>query len=178
MKGTDTLMVVGNRLHGKTEAVDFPTDLVLKISYRVVVPQLTPLVLRRMAGILSTSVITLILLALVFVILIHIIRRQRELDEMKSDFTNNMTHELKTPIAVASAANDVLLHFVSINNPEKTQRYLKLIGQQLGKLSDLVEQILSMSMERRKTLVIYPELFIEIKKRERFLAYMQGKYYL
>ena len=23
-----------------------------------------------------------------------------------------------------------------------------------------------------------PELFIEIKKRERFLAYMQGKYYL
>ena len=25
---------------------------------------------------------------------------------------------------------------------------------------------------------VYPELFIEIKKRERFLAYMQGKYYL
>lgn len=163
MKRTDTLMVVGNRLHGKTEAVDFPTDLVLKISYRVVVPQLTPLVLRRMAGILSTSVITLILLALVFVILIHIIRRQRELDELKSDFTNNMTHELKTPIAIASAANDVLLHFDSINNPEKTQRYLKLIGQQLGKLGDLVEQILSMSMERRKTLVIYKERFNILK---------------
>lgn len=30
---------------------------------------------------------------------------------MKSDFTNNITHELKTPIAVAYAANDALLNF-------------------------------------------------------------------
>ena len=68
---------------------------------------------------------------------------------MKSDFTNNMTHELKTPIAVAYAANDVLLNFDGINDAQKTKKYLSIIQKELKRLSYLVEQILSMSMEKR-----------------------------
>ncbi len=78
--------------------------------------------------------------------------KQKTLDEMKSDFTNNMTHELKTPIAVAYAANDVLLNFNGTNDTEKTKKYLSITQEQLKRLSKLVEQILSMSMERRKTM--------------------------
>ena len=79
--------------------------------------------------------------------LIHTVARMRTLDEMKSDFTNNMTHELKTPIAVAYAANDALLNFEVQN--EKTRQYLLISQEQLGKLSEMVEQILNMSMEKR-----------------------------
>lgn len=70
------------------------------------------------------------------------ILRQRSLDEMKSDFTNNITHELKTPIAVAYAANDALLHFKQGEVKEQRDRYLQISMEQLQRLSHLVEQIL------------------------------------
>jgi signal transduction histidine kinase len=43
---------------------------------------------------------------------------------MKEDFTHNITHELKTPIAVAYAANDALLNFNGAENLTKRQKHL------------------------------------------------------
>lgn len=65
-----------------------------------------------MSGILTTSFVILIILGFSFWFLIRTILRQKTLEEMKSDFTNNITHELKTPIAVAYAANDALLNLI------------------------------------------------------------------
>ena len=79
------------------------------------------------------------------------------LEEMKSDFTNNITHELKTPIAVAYAANDALLNFNLAEDKQQRDKYLGICQEQLQRLSGLVEQILSMSMERRKTFRLHPE---------------------
>lgn len=84
----------------------------------------------------------------------------RSIEEMKDDLTNNMTHELKTPIAIAYSANDTLLNCSSHNNPEKRERYLRMALEQLTRLSELVEQILAMSMERRKTLVLDREKIV------------------
>ena len=78
---------------------------------------------------------------------------------MKSDFTNNITHELKTPIAVAYAANDALLNFNLAEDKMQRDKYLNICQEQLQRLSGLVEQILSMSMERRKTFRLHPETF-------------------
>ena len=81
------------------------------------------------------------------------------LEEMKSDFTNNITHELKTPIAVAYAANDALLNFNQAEEKAQRDKYLRICQEQLQRLSGLVEQILSMSMERRRTFRLHPEEF-------------------
>ena len=64
-----------------------------------------------MAGILITSFVILLIWDYSFWFLIRTLLKQKTLEEMKSDFTNNITHELKTPIAVAYAANDALLNF-------------------------------------------------------------------
>ncbi len=118
--------------------------------YELTIEPTTGLVWREMAGILTASGFIVLLLGLAFYFLIKTILKQRTLDEMKTDFTNNITHELKTPIAVAYAANDALLNFGEQADETKRRHYLTLCRQQLERLSGMVEQILSMSMERRR----------------------------
>ncbi len=76
---------------------------------------------------------------------------------MKDDFVSNMTHELKTPIAIAYSANDALLNYDITNDPDKRTAYLSIALKQLKRLGELVENILAMSMERRKTMTLKPE---------------------
>ena len=70
-----------------------------------------------------------------------------------------MTHELKTPIAVAYAANDAMLNF-EINDKEKRRKYQYVIQEQLKQLGGLVEQILSMSMEQKRNFKLHKSLSI------------------
>lgn len=120
--------------------------------YVLVIEPVTTAVLGQMTGILATSLFIMLILGFVFWYLIHTMLKQKTLDEMKSDFTNNITHELKTPIAVAYAANDALLNYGMLSRPDKAKNYLSIAQEQLQRLSGMVEQILAMSMERRKTM--------------------------
>ena len=125
-------------------------DLRNRMAYRLWVEPTHTLVLQQMKGILYTSFFIIVILGVSFWFLIRIILRQKSVEEMKEDFTHNITHELKTPIAVAYAANDALLNFRGSENPERRQSYLQIIHTQLKQLGELVEQILSISMEQRK----------------------------
>ena len=118
---------------------------------------ITSLVWKQMTGILVTSFVIFLILGFSFWFLIRTLLRQKTLEEMKSNFTNNITHELKTPIAVAYAANDALLNFNQAEEKSKRDQYLRISQEQLQRLSGLVEQILSMSMESRKTFRLHPE---------------------
>ncbi len=62
---------------------------------------------------------------------------------MKDDFVSNMTHELKTPIAIAYSANDALLNYDTSNDPSKKETYLLIANKQPGRLGELVENILA-----------------------------------
>ena len=139
----------------KSVSYEYVYDVQETAMYRLWIEPVGKAVLKQMTGILVASVLILIVLVAVFLYLIHVIRTQKSLDEMKSDFTNNMTHELKTPISVAYAANDALLNFPDEDSPEQRRKYLEISQSQLEHLSGLVEQILSMSMERRKGLVLH-----------------------
>lgn len=131
--------------------------------YVLVMEPLTMAVLKQMAGILITSFVIMLILGFAFWYLVHTMLKQKTLDEMKSDFTNNITHELKTPIAVAYAANDAMLNYGMIQHPEKARSYLGIIQEQLQRLSGMVEQILAMSMERRKTMQLH---LVEVKVKD------------
>jgi len=122
--------------------------------YELYCEPMTSSILRGMMGVLLMSAGILLILALVFYLMMRALRKQRELDEMKSDFTSNMTHELKTPIAVAYAANDAMLIYGLDKNPAKREEYLKITRESLEKLNGMVEQILSMSMENRERLAL------------------------
>ena len=158
----DTLGVRGTAGYApsaRAKTYEYSYDLHGKWLYRLTTEPVGGLVLRQMAGILATSACIMLILGFAFWYLVRTLLRQRTLEEMKDDFTNNVTHELKTPIAVAYAANDALLNFGQDTDEAKRRRYLRICQEQLDRLGGLVEQILGMSMERRKTFSLHPTNF-------------------
>jgi signal transduction histidine kinase len=82
-------------------------------------------------------------IALVFVY--KTIRKQKRINEVKTDFINNMTHEMKTPITIASAGLDALEHHIPAT--ERTDFYLHTSKKQLYLLNDFVERILDAAVQ-------------------------------
>jgi two-component system phosphate regulon sensor histidine kinase PhoR len=97
------------------------------------------------------SLIFTIVLLITFVFTIVIIFRQKRYSEIKNDFINNMTHELKTPISSISLAAQML----NDESVEKTPTMMKHLGGVINdeskRLRFLVEKVLQMSMFDRKT---------------------------
>ena len=81
--------------------------------------------------------------ALVFVY--KTIRKQKRINELKTDFINNITHEMKTPITIASAGLEALEHHVSPT--ERTNFYLHTSKKQLHLLNEFVERILDAAVQ-------------------------------
>ena len=106
--------------------------------------------LGRMWGLIASSVAIIILLAGVLIYLVRTMFRQKTLEEMRRDFTHNITHELKTPISVAVTATDALRNFSADADPDRRSRYLEIVETQLTQLSTIVEHILSVSVEGRE----------------------------
>ena len=106
--------------------------------------------LERMRGLILSSVAIVLLLSVVLLYLVRTMFRQKSLEEMRRDFTHNITHELKTPISVAVTATDALRNFSADANPERRSRYLEIVEGQLTQLSTMVEHILSVSVEGRE----------------------------
>ena len=127
------------------------------IYYKAYMTPLTSHILSQMFGIIITVFLLMVAFSLAFWYLFRTVSRLRTIEEMKDDFVSNMTHELKTPIAIAYSANDALLNYDTTNDPDKKTKYLTIANKQLKRLGELVENILTMSMERRKTMKLKPE---------------------
>jgi two-component system phosphate regulon sensor histidine kinase PhoR len=79
---------------------------------------------------MSPWIYVLIIIVLVLVFFgysINVILRQKRLSEIKTDFINNMTHELKTPISTIGLSSEMLLRSDLSNDPEKLKRYAGII---------------------------------------------------
>ena len=130
--------------------------------YKVYFSPLNGHILRQMSGIIVTSAMILILMGFLIWYLLHWLGRLRTIEQMKDDFTHNMTHELKTPVAVAYSAADSMLRYYDQSDEARNKQFLKIIMQRLGFLSGMIENILSMSMERFKMMKLNIEN-IEVK---------------
>lgn len=128
--------------------------------YRAYMTPITRHILSQMLGVIVTVFLLITSFSLAFWYLFRTVSRLRTIEEMKDDFVSNMTHELKTPIAIAYSANDALLNYDTDNDPQKKVTYLNIANKQLKRLGELVENILAMSMERRKTMALKPETIL------------------
>ncbi len=99
------------------------------------------------------SVIFTLVLLVTFIFTIVVIFWQKRYTEMRNDFINNMTHELKTPIASISLAAQ-MLNDKSVTKSETMMDHLAgVINDESKRLRFLVEKVLQMSMFDRKKAV-------------------------
>ncbi|UYQ95437.1 HAMP domain-containing histidine kinase [Chitinophaga horti] len=101
--------------------------------------------LQRMAGAFAASLLLLLIVAGCIWVLWRIILRQKALEAMRVNFISNITHELKTPVAILSTINEALLTYNGISDREKAERYLRLSKDEINKLEGQIDQILQLS---------------------------------
>ena len=96
------------------------------------------------------AIIFTVVLIITFVITLILVFRQKRYTEIKNDFINNMTHELKTPIASISLAAQ-MMNDDSVTKSEQMTRHLgTVINDESKRLRFLVEKVLQMSMFDRQ----------------------------
>lgn len=138
-------------------SIDFAMTDSQQPIYKVCFSPMNGHILRQMSGIILTSATILILMSFLIWYLLHWVGKLRTIEQMKDDFTHNMTHELKTPVAVAYSAADSMLRYYDQSDEARNKQFLKIIMQRLSYLSGMIENILSVSMERFKTMKLNVE---------------------
>ncbi len=159
VNSNDSVICGNPKLNGESglDSFSFNINPDEGIYYKAYMTPLTRHILSQMFGIIITVFLLMIAFSLAFWYLFRTVSRLRTIEEMKDDFVSNMTHELKTPIAIAYSANDAMLNYDTSNDPDKKTKYLTIANKQLKRLGELVENILAMSMERRKAMKLRPE---------------------
>lgn len=125
----------------------FPSDLVPTHTYLVLrfVNQ-QPYFFKNIAKQLALSLAALVLLGFSFYMLVTLLFRQKRLSELKTDFINNMTHELKTPIATITLASEALFDTRISHDPATLLRYNHIIYDENQRLKNHVERILNIAL--------------------------------
>ena len=100
----------------------------------------------------------IILLVLVFFAYsLAVIFRQKKLSEIKNDFINNMTHELKTPISTISLSSEMLMRIKKTDDFDKIKRYAGIIFDENKRLESQVERVLNVAKLDKDKLVLNKE---------------------
>ncbi len=74
--------------------------------------------------------------------------KERRLAALKSDFVANVSHELKTPLALIRMFGEMLL-LERVPTPEKRRQYLQIIMSESERLTALIENVLDFARVER-----------------------------
>lgn len=100
--------------------------------------------------------VIIILVLLFFIYAISVVLKQKRLADVKNDFINNMTHELKTPIATISLASEVLAKPGIENDPQRISQYAGIIKHENTRLENMVERVLRLATLEKEKIELKP----------------------
>ncbi len=108
----------------------------------IVAPNIRYYLLRSLLWVIVGVVLFIIVVLAAFFITIRSLMTQRKLVEIKRDFINNMTHELKTPLATISLAVDALKSTKVNTDPKSVDYFSNIIKEENIRMNKHVETIL------------------------------------
>ena len=112
-------------------------------------------------GIWMYSSLSLLFILAVFTFIMISIIKGKRLSELKKDFVNNMTHELKTPITNISVASDAIRNKSIQMDKDKLKKYADIIYNENVRLHNLVDKVLQVSeIEKNDESLTFEEIDI------------------
>lgn len=114
-------------------------------------------ILKEIQSILLISIMMILIIAGSFYYSLRIIFNQKKLSEIKNDFINNMTHELKTPISTISLALEAMTKFGIKNDEARASKYLEICQSENKRLSGMVENVLNAAANQKGELKLKKE---------------------
>ncbi|MEN8212324.1 MAG: ATP-binding protein, partial [Thermodesulfobacteriota bacterium] len=83
-------------------------------------------------------------------IIFHDITRIKKLETMHKDFASNVSHELKTPLTTIKGFVETLQGMSPSNSVKDREKFLKIIEQNVNRMIDLINDLLSLSRLERQ----------------------------
>jgi two-component system phosphate regulon sensor histidine kinase PhoR len=111
-------------------------------------------IISSMGWMIVASVVLTTIIISAFALTVRTLFNQKKLSEIKSDFINNMTHELKTPLATISLAVDALNNKKVIGNEEQIRYYSGMIKDENKRMNKQVETILQAARIERQEIAL------------------------
>jgi two-component system, OmpR family, sensor histidine kinase VicK len=168
-KAADTIFaekpIIGNKLYGDLASLDdaflvrnyvgTTSGNTLNSNFRLLtedtlyvsVANWETIILRRMAMVLCFAILSILTLITLFVIAIKALIKQKKVSDIKTDFINNITHELKTPLATLAISTKILERKDIRDNEKHFDNLVATISRQNNRLQQLIDQVLNNSLE-------------------------------
>jgi len=134
-----------NALHADSYSVE-GDYFRIRYDYLVDFTHKTQIIYREMVLTLLLAVVTILIVLVIFTLTMRNMMIQKRLSDLKTDFINNMTHELKTPLSTIAVASSTLSDKNMQKDQVKVQQISTLINKQNKHLSQLIDRILEISI--------------------------------
>lgn len=115
------------------------------------------IIMKEMAGIVAVVSLTLIVVLAAFVSTLRSLWRQKKLNNLKSDFIDNISHEFKTPLTSISLAATSIKHPAFLADADKVTELADSILLQNKTLNQMIDQVIDVSLVETKQIYLNPE---------------------
>lgn len=122
---------------------------------RITFPDKNKLVWKNLWFVIISSIVLLIILIFLFIAFIKMVFELKKLNEARTDFTNAMTHEFKTPVSNITLSINALRK-QSLSSEQLS--YIDIIEEEKDRLHDGIDLVLTSALIEKNQLLLNKEL--------------------
>lgn len=115
------------------------------------------IIFKQMSGILLGSFLIFMIVVGLFYYSLRSLLKQRKINTVKTDFINNITHELKTPLTTLNIGTKSLRNKAILENPKTLNAALDTIDRQNQRLQQLIDQVIHKSVKAKNLQLQFKE---------------------
>ena len=131
-------MIISNKISKPIKQMQLDTGLIVKNNYNVLIDENQKF--EELSG-LANSINTMISKIKSQIQMLETeIRKKEQTENMRKQFVNNVSHELKTPLAIMSSQVEILQY---LDNEDKKKEYCNSIIEEIGKMSEMISDMIA-----------------------------------